>query len=725
MSVSCTKEAPDPVDDGYVEPREEIQTLYPTGVHADRATLRGSSYAKNDPIAEKGFFFSLSEMDESALAGGNIAAEVENIEVKAASDGIFTFEVTGLELGTRCHFIAYVKLSSGAYRLGGQRSFLPDNLDLGPADKPVGTAESDAYDKAEVSVKLGKFGTEKIPGIDAAMLQPKEIGVCLWESGTQTIADARTITLGTEEECRRVRPDSTVVVEVSALKGSTEYTFVPYVIVGVYRSYAADVYEMDVVYGDEAVFTTVEMPAPEVTTEAASNPTTFSVMLNGTVVFNGGDDAAEVGFWISESDDPANTGTKQTAVLPDGETAFSQYVAGLKSDTRYYFCAYIVSNAGTPDEAVAYGVTMDFKTVLLEKPSVSVTEMDYAYRLDKVTTTSATIECAITKGVDLSLTEYGIKWGLTDANLDQQKAALAYDEQTGRFDIVLDGLTPNTSYYFRPYAENAAGGNDADTRVYAFRTAVDGGKEWLFDVSASKDLYMYDRMSQGGATAEDLVYYELDPIVDGNTTYYLLDRNLGALAPFVPGDCGQRLSNQAADSEAYQAVRKHVGTYYQWGKDVPSITWTMRAGSGFSKAVDGFEWKQGLPVDNATVWPDEGNPCPDGYDVPTQQQWMAMAKAVKGEAADSYMETLYPTMRLGPTSFASATTGGRNQSGGASATAITYASVLWTKDITAATGGADSFRVYTKTQPEAQDAQITTGSPNRTAAAPVRCVRVK
>lgn len=725
MSVSCTKDAPDPVDDGYVEPQDEIQTLYPTGVHSDRATLRGSSYAKSDPIAEKGFFFSLSEMDESALAGGNIAGEVENIRVPAASDGIFTFEVTGLELGTRCHFIAYVKLSSGAYRLGGQRSFLPDNLDLGPADKPVATAESDTYDKAAISVQLGKFGTEKIPGIDAAMLQPKEIGILLWESGSQTIEDARTITLGTEEECRKVHPDSAVLIGVSALKGDTEYKLVPYIVVGVYRSYVTDVYEMEAVYGDEAVFTTAEVPAPEVTTEAASNPTTFSVILNGSVGFNGGDENAEVGFWLSTSEDPATTGTRQIAVLTDGETAFSQYVTGLAQNTKYYFCAYIIADAGTPQEKVAYGATMDFETISIEKPSVAVTEMDYAYRLEKVTTTSAVIECTITKGMDPSLTECGIKYGTTETNLDRQEAVLAYDELTGNYTITLGGLTPNTGYYFRPYAENAAGSNDGDTRVYAFRTAVDGGKEWMFDVSAGKNLYMYDRMTPGGAAAVDLTYYELDPIVDGTTTYYLLDRNLGAHTPFVQGDCGQRMSNQGADSEAFQAIRKRVGTYYQWGMGVPSITWVMRAGSGFNAATDGFVWKAGdVPVEG-TLWPDNGNPCPDGYDIPTQQQWLDMARAAKGEAADSYMETLYPAMRLGPTSFASATTGGRNQSGGAAATAITYASVLWTKDVTAATGNVDSFRVFTRTQAEAQNALITTGAPSRAAVAPVRCVRVE
>lgn len=724
MSVSCTKEAPDPVDDGYVEPQEEIQTLYPTGVYSDRATLRGSSYAKNDPIAGKGFFFSLSEMDESALAGGNIAGEVENIEVTAASDGLFTFEVTGLELGTRCHFIAYVKLSSGAYRLGGQRSFLPDNLDLGTADKPVATAESDTYDKAAVRVQLGKFGTEKIPGIDAAMLQPREIGVLLWERATQTREDARTITLGTEEECRKVHPDSTVEIGLDALKGGTEYEFVPYIVVGVYRSYATDVYEMEPVYGDEATFTTVEIPAPEVVTEAASNPTTFSVMLNGTVGFNGGDGDAEVGFRISTGDDPAATGTKQPAVLDAGAAAFSQYVTGLAQDTEYYFCAYIIANAGTPEEKVAYGATMKFKTVSLEKPSVSVTEMDYAYRLEKVTTTSAVIACTITKGIDPSLTEYGIEWGTSAVNPDRRKAALAYDEQTGGYTVTLDGLTPNTGYYFRPYAGNGAGSNDGDTRMYGFRTAVDGGKEWVFDISAGKDSYMYDRMSPGGAAAVDLIYYELDPIVDGGTTYYLLDRNLGAHTPFVQGDCGQRMSNQGTDSEALQAVRKRVGTYYQWGMNVPSITWVMRAGSNFTAATDGFVWKAGdVPVEG-TLWPDDGNPCPDGYDIPTRQQWLDMAKAAQGEAADSYMETLYPAMRLGPTSFAAANNGSRNQAG-AAGTPITYASVLWTKDATAAAGSADSFRVFTRTVSGAQNALVVTGSPNRAAVAPVRCVRVE
>ena len=704
---SCSKKAPNFFGDGYVEPKDEIATLYPVSVTLDGATLRGSCYRQDVQFAERGFFFAIQSMDTNELAA-EVAGAAEKFIDDKTDDGVFVKDVSDLVIGMRYYFIAYVKLSTGAYRFGEQMSFLPDRLDVLPADEPAAFVTPETYNSATVAIELGNFGTQNLIGLDVAMIQLNDVGIYLWKDGVESFADAQKISLNAGEATRLIKANATIDMRLRSLKGGTDYNVVPYLVIGVYRSYSSSITLMEEVRGQVFQFMTPPTPPPGVTSVAASGITTFSATINGIMTSDAGDPNPEMGFYLSNVEATLVSETNKHVVnLAEGGNNFSKYFSTLTSNTTYYFRTYIISGKGTEEEQTVMGAVLNFQTLFLAAPSITVTPMNYSYRITNVTTTGAVITCTVTAGIDPSMTVYGIKWSTNSGDLSNDASGSNLDEQTGVFTITLGLLSPQTTYYFKPYATNGAGDCTYLT-VESFRTATDGGKEWLYNPTISTGLPMYDRMSQTLAACIDLVYYELDPIVSGTTTYYLLDRNLGARERPLLSDIGLRISNAEPD----EALRQRVGSYYQWGIDKPSVTWQMPAAANLTNDPNNFYWLQGTPQ-NFDTW--QVNPCPAGYDIPTKAELLDMVAIGKGASAEANLTTLFNTMRFGPTAFCSANNGGRNNND-------TWSATIWTKDVTNASGALDCFKVHRAV--DGIPAGVTNGAPPRASSATIRCVRV-
>ncbi len=703
---SCAKDAPDFDKDYTPDPTEQITTLAPTGVTGQQATLRGSSYMQDEAIAERGFFFSAVPIVTDDLAQAIIDGSVEHLADATTTDGIFTAPVDGLVLGTRYYYMAYVRLSSGDYHYGVQKDFLPDLLDISSASAPVAVPAADTYKTATVGVTTGDFGTERLIGLEPSMLKVYDTGIYLWNSATETVDDARRVPYGESEAMRYIKAGEKVDVAVTQLKGGTTYKVVPYVIIGIYRSYVTDVYLMDEVKGAEVSFTTPATPLPAVTTGAATSITTYCATLNATITSDGGDDTPEVGFYIADTEAGLlDAASKIVVTLDEDAMSYSKLVEELSNNTTYYVQAFITSFKGTDDEQTVRGTTLTFDTEELAEPVLSYTSLLYAYRMQNFTPTKATISLRVTAGIDPSLEEYGIKWGTDPASLTDLQATTALDPQTGAFKVELTSLTPATTYYFKAFAKNDAG--TTTLAIDEFRTPA-SVKEWYYVVATTGN--MYDRMSQSVVDAANLVYYELDPIESATATYYLLDRNLNSRSPYVTGDVGQRISNLAAAED----LRQRVGGYYQWGIAKPSVTWVMPAGANLNTAGTApnflqFYWVAGTAVTGFT-WP--VNPCPSGYQIPTKAQFADMADALKTghTLANTNLAALYPYMLVGPTAFVGSAAGGRNNND-------TYDAVMWTKDTSSETGLPDQFKI-----PQTGDAAVKQ-SPTRTDCAAIRCVR--
>jgi len=370
------------------------------------------------------------------------------------------------------------------------------------------------------------------------------------------------------------------------------------------------------------------------------------------------------------------------------------------------------------------------------------------------------------------------------------------------FTVTVTGLNPNTTYYFTAWA---TGGTRASSsapapesfgtpvsfapqgfanapapaptrsgaaftgRIYNFRTPVDGGKHWLFNsglagytytftsatVPAGTVIpaYSFTQMYVAPATTASLIYYELDPIVgDDGVTYYMLDRNLGAVKTFDATDY--------TTANAYPNWDP-VGYYYQWGLKVPSQspfqsttaangggtvgpalgtaatarggvqgTWmpntatsTTAAGCdnimhvGSTTNNDVTSWQYTPWSTDAYYQTVQGNPCPAGYIIPSDAQYNSIINVLPSTNLDGLLASL----KFGTTNL-------RNNSGANVSSITTINSgtsgtvFLWTSSCRVG-NTANCFYLAAGADKPIADNTLTTPAKNN--GFPVRCVRVQ
>lgn len=170
-------------------------------------------------------------------------------------------------------------------------------------------------------------------------------------------------------------------------------------------------------------------------------------VINGTVQFNGQIEVAgqpvytEKGFVYNTSGEPTiDNGTKVT-VSGNGSGEYSYSCAGLSSQTTYYVRAYAIQN-----NAVIYGTTINFST------NQDATEVKTS-GATSITATSATLNGSVTKAGIPEFTERGFCYSKsnTSPELSDTKKVVT-GNTTGNYSATIDGLSYNTTYYYRAYA---------------------------------------------------------------------------------------------------------------------------------------------------------------------------------------------------------------------------------------------------------------------------------
>ena len=440
----------------------------------------------------------------------------------------------------------------------------------------------------------------------------------------------------------------------------------------------------DVAWGEVLRFQTPAFTAAvaETGTNVAEN--TWSATLNGALTDTGGDPDVEWGFLIGTTSDLTGADTKRIVVAQramDGTGAYSYDTWSgtpqtlLDPGTQYYYAAFAKNEYSVDDQLSAD--IRSFTTWNLTVPEMTVTPMDYAYRTAvnsvlgsrNFTTNSAFVTLTVnndaatrSSGIHPSFTtnQYGIRFGDTPGSLGSTVYATDFDQATGLFTVNITGLVQDKTYYLEPFATNATGSSAPLATPPQFRPAIDGGKQWRFDNAAvvtgipgHGTTFSFEKMQQP-ADAPNLVYYELDPIegADG-ITYYMLDRNLGALAAYSDDPASDYYYGNwvtAPTPPATELIRNDaVGYFYQYGLNTPSFSPYLVDGSRTSATqtpwvttvapapVELSEIIDTTTEDNINyAWQDDGwpvgtpysyklgNPCPAGYVIPTIDQYFYM-----------------------------------------------------------------------------------------------------
>ncbi|NDW13741.1 T9SS C-terminal target domain-containing protein [Bacteroides sp. 214] len=191
---------------------------------------------------------------------------------------------------------------------------------------------------------------------------------------------------------------------------------------------------------------------PVVTTGAATAVAKTTATVGGEVVSEGTKSVVERGLCWGTNTSPLIADNK---VVAEGTTGgFSLGLTGLPAGRKIYVRAYATSRSGT-----GYGNEVSFTT---DPATIPV--------LTTVAASAITAETAIAGGEvtdagGAQILSKGICWS-TQAEPTNNNHKTVEEAVTSSFTSLLSGLTPNTVYYYRAYAQNEAGVGYGNTLTF-------------------------------------------------------------------------------------------------------------------------------------------------------------------------------------------------------------------------------------------------------------------
>ncbi len=185
-----------------------------------------------------------------------------------------------------------------------------------------------------------------------------------------------------------------------------------------------------------------EATLPVVKTNAVSNITQTTALVEGTVTDDGGAKITDIGVCWSTSPNPTISSNK----------AHNGYITGLTANTTYYLRAFATNSAGT-----SYGNEVIFKTedIIIAQAGPTLTTTT----VTSITFTSAVSGGAITNDGGEDIIYMGVCWSTSPGPEIFSDNVKAVGIGSAPFVSYLSGLNPGTTYYVRAYAFYGIGGD--------------------------------------------------------------------------------------------------------------------------------------------------------------------------------------------------------------------------------------------------------------------------
>lgn len=411
---------------------------------------------------------------------------------------------------------------------------------------------------------------------------------------------------------------------------------------------------------------------PNLTTISVTNITETSAHSGGNVTDDGKALVISRGLVWSKNQQPTLENNNGFAECGTGLGLFTYEMTGLIGNTTYYVRSFASNKAGT-----SYGNQQDFKTLLVEKPSVTTKAAK------DVTTTTAIIGGDVSVDGGSPVTERGIYWS-TSQSPETTGTKVQVGTGNGDFFYQLTSLSINTVYFIKAYAKNIKG--EALGEQVSFTTLP------LFPiVSTTEPLVVATFFSivggnatydGGGTISERGIYWGKSPspeltgtkVISGtglgtftaqlsnlaeNTTYYIkaFAKNAGGIGY---GDQLTLLTNSTIkdiDNNAYGFVQ--IGNQWWFTENLKttkysngeSIGTTTPANKDITNETNPkYQWAYDSTESIASIYGrlytgyvliDSRGICPTGWHVPSDNDWSALITYLGGEsiAAGKLKET--------------------------------------------------------------------------------------
>ena len=352
-------------------------------------------------ITERGVFYGLTE---------EVNSDSDAVKDSSTEVGSFTVSLTGLEKGTVYYFMAYAKNSSG-YGYGEVKQL---NTVGDPPTVKTTQVNKVSGKQAEVTGEIESTGGEPLSSYGFA-----------YSKNTSPTVDDTKIEVGQDGS-------GEFKATLTELDVSTKY----YV-----RAYATN--PRGTSYGEELSFTTSD-GKPGVTTLGYEDVTGNSVLVNGRIDDDGGEDLTSYGFAYAETSDPTIDGFK-LEVGKDGDGNYQGQLTGLKTETKYYIRAYATNTNGT-----SYGEEIEITTTNGIPVVNTVGSRDI--EADKAVLTGT-----IKSNGGTELSSYGFVYSKNENPTINDTKLEVGQNTTGGFSGTASNLTRLTTYYFKAYATNSNG----------------------------------------------------------------------------------------------------------------------------------------------------------------------------------------------------------------------------------------------------------------------------
>ena len=189
---------------------------------------------------------------------------------------------------------------------------------------------------------------------------------------------------------------------------------------------------------------TINYTTPGVVTNSATNITMYAASLTGNITSNGGSAITSRGICYATTANP-DTSALHSSENP-GTGVFVSNITGLTPSVTYHYRAYAINNTG-----IAYGADSVFTT--LAAPVIPAVVTDSVYN---IWYNNVNVAANVINDGGATITSRGICWGLnTNPNIND---SVIYANGTlGSFNVYINNLTHNTTYYVRAFAANSAG----------------------------------------------------------------------------------------------------------------------------------------------------------------------------------------------------------------------------------------------------------------------------
>lgn len=384
-----------------------VNTLPPTNIESNSATLCGEITQVGEPkYKERGFVYS----DKSTPS---IEDCIQKLSSPVNENAEFSCNIHNLTALSTYYVRAYV--------VQGDSVIYGNVVSFTTTQQVTVVMTSAATNVSATSATLN--GTISKAGTPAFT----ERGFCYSTNSNPTISDNKVAVAGNS------------VGDFSVTRYGLSYPTTYYV-----RAYA--IQSGSVVYGNIVSFTTFSTPV-SVTTSAASQITSTSAILNGSIGVTGIPPYNERGFCLtSQYKDPTISDTR-IIISGNGVAGnFSTKVENLNYDTDYRFRAYAIQN-GKP----TYGSTLEFSTMYTKASVVTMDASNIKY-------TTARFNGSVTNVGDPTITERGFCYSTNLSNNSFNYHPSISDKKIkvnglvgGNYTADVSNLEEDETYYVRAY----------------------------------------------------------------------------------------------------------------------------------------------------------------------------------------------------------------------------------------------------------------------------------